>query len=122
MGVAALSVSFRQFAATSARRLPTRQKFSHMRCQSCYVHAMTALKRSAAILFIAALIVPASASVASAKTTKAINLGSLTTLIQSLTKSSGTSSNPLAGLNLAGLNLGNLNLGNLKGIDLTKLK
>lgn len=87
---------------------------------------MTALKRSAAILFVAALIVPAGASVASAKTTpKAINLGSLATLIQSLTKSTGSSTaNPLAGLNLGSLNLGNLkglDLSKLKGLDLTKL-
>jgi len=85
---------------------------------------MTALKRSAAILFVAALIVPAMSGSASAKTTRSINLGSLTTLIQSLTKSSGTTttSNPLAGLNLGNLNLGNLNLGNIKGLDLSKLK
>jgi len=86
---------------------------------------MTALKRSAAILFVAALIVPAMSGTASAKkTTRSINLGSLTTLIQSLTKSSGTTtaSNPLAGLNLSGLDLGNLNLGNIKGLDLSKLK
>jgi len=90
---------------------------------------MTALKRTAAILFVAALIVPATSSVATAATPpKAPSLSSLTSLLQGLTKGSATTTNPLAGLNLSNLNLGSLKgldlskLGLPKGIDLSKLK